>query len=213
MKLGSLGTIVGGIGGAILGGPGGAIAGASIGSALGGFDKDGVVKQADQFGWNANLQREFAQNSIQWKVQDAIKAGIHPLAALGASGYSASPVQIDNSSAMIASQNRNDLLKGVQSYAENRLAKERMKQEAELSLQRQLAENNRVQSEVYSNWAQAQQALTMANLMAQTGTYPGMPVSSSDTSFGFGLWHSGSSEYPRAYKVSGGPNAQWKNRI
>lgn len=43
---------------------------------------------------NANLQREFAQNSIQWRVEDAKRAGIHPLAALGASGYSASPSSV-----------------------------------------------------------------------------------------------------------------------
>lgn len=40
---------------------------------------------------NADLQKEFAQNSIQWKIADAKKAGIHPLYALGAQGYSASP--------------------------------------------------------------------------------------------------------------------------
>lgn len=33
-------------------------------------------------------QREFAQSGIQWRVQDAIKAGLHPLAALGGSGAS-----------------------------------------------------------------------------------------------------------------------------
>lgn len=33
---------------------------------------------------NAKLQRDFAQNAVQWKVQDALKAGIHPLYALGA---------------------------------------------------------------------------------------------------------------------------------
>lgn len=33
---------------------------------------------------NEKLQREFAQQGIQWKVQDAKHAGIHPLAALGA---------------------------------------------------------------------------------------------------------------------------------
>lgn len=32
---------------------------------------------------NYNTSKEFAQNSIQWKVADAKKAGIHPLAALG----------------------------------------------------------------------------------------------------------------------------------
>lgn len=37
---------------------------------------------------NYNAQKEFAQNSIQWRVQDAQKAGIHPLYAMGNSpGY------------------------------------------------------------------------------------------------------------------------------
>lgn len=34
---------------------------------------------------NNALQREFAQHGIQWKVEDAAKAGISPLAAIGAS--------------------------------------------------------------------------------------------------------------------------------
>lgn len=40
---------------------------------------------------NAKLQREFAQNSIRWRVEDAQKAGIHPLYGLGAPTISASP--------------------------------------------------------------------------------------------------------------------------
>lgn len=40
------------------------------------------------------LQREFAQNSIQWKVADAKAAGLHPLAALGASSTSYAPVTV-----------------------------------------------------------------------------------------------------------------------
>lgn len=59
----------------------GSLFGAGINSAV----------QSDINNKNANLQREFAQNSIQWKVQDAQKAGIHPLYALGAGGYQASP--------------------------------------------------------------------------------------------------------------------------
>lgn len=43
---------------------------------------------------NEALQREFAQNGIRWRVQDARMAGINPLAALGASGSSFSPVQV-----------------------------------------------------------------------------------------------------------------------
>lgn len=39
-----------------------------------------------------DMQREFAQNGISWKIADAARSGISPLAALGGSGSSASPV-------------------------------------------------------------------------------------------------------------------------
>lgn len=48
---------------------------------------------------NIALQREFAQNAIQWKVADAQRAGIHPLYALGASTASFSPVSVGVSGA------------------------------------------------------------------------------------------------------------------
>ena len=41
---------------------------------------------------NIALQREFAQHGIQWKVEDAKRAGIHPIYALGSAGASFSPV-------------------------------------------------------------------------------------------------------------------------
>lgn len=45
------------------------------------------------FGNNANkknvaMQYDFAKNGLRWKVNDAKAAGLHPLAALGAQGYS-----------------------------------------------------------------------------------------------------------------------------
>lgn len=40
---------------------------------------------------NIATQKEFAQNGIRWKVEDAKAAGIHPLAALGANTMSFSP--------------------------------------------------------------------------------------------------------------------------
>lgn len=65
----------------------GAILGA-LGSVAGGLlAKSAASKQAD-------LQREFAQKGIQWKVADATKAGIHPLYALGANTVSYSPVSV-----------------------------------------------------------------------------------------------------------------------
>lgn len=42
----------------------------------------------------ADLQKKFAKNAIQWKVDDAKKAGIHPLYALGANTTSYSPVSV-----------------------------------------------------------------------------------------------------------------------
>lgn len=43
---------------------------------------------------NIALQKEFAQSGIQWKVEDAKKAGVHPLYALGANTQSFAPVSI-----------------------------------------------------------------------------------------------------------------------
>lgn len=43
---------------------------------------------------NIAMQKEFAKNGIQWKVQDAQKAGVHPLYALGAQTHSFSPIQM-----------------------------------------------------------------------------------------------------------------------
>lgn len=64
-------------------------AGASLASSL--LGKSSSEKSAKQ---NIKLQKEFAQNSIQWKTADAKKAGIHPLAALGAQTHSFSPVSV-----------------------------------------------------------------------------------------------------------------------
>jgi len=63
----------------------GSIAGAAVSGLLG---NKGAKDAGDS---NAALQREFAQNGIRWKVEDAKAAGIHPLYAIGAPTFSASP--------------------------------------------------------------------------------------------------------------------------
>jgi len=71
----------------------------AVGSIAGGlFQKDQAKKQAD-------LQKEFAQSGIQWKVQDAEKAGIHPLYALGAQTTGYQPTAVGDLGLPDAGQN------------------------------------------------------------------------------------------------------------
>lgn len=69
-------------------------AGASLlGGLLGKSSADDSRKSAEMMAaQNIAQQREFAQQGIRWKVEDAKAAGIHPLYALGASTPSFSPV-------------------------------------------------------------------------------------------------------------------------
>lgn len=46
---------------------------------------------------NEANQREFAQHGVQWKVEDAKRAGIHPIYALGAPTHSFAPQSVGDS--------------------------------------------------------------------------------------------------------------------
>nr|DAW16143.1 MAG TPA: minor capsid protein [Microviridae sp.] len=73
-----------GLGSAIGGAIGGI--GSIVGGIIGGNNAQAVA------GMNYGAQKEFAQNGIRWKVEDAKRAGIHPLYALGASTNGFTPV-------------------------------------------------------------------------------------------------------------------------
>ena len=60
-------------------------------------DDDKNAFAREMFDKNVALQKEFAQNGVSWKIEDAAKHGIHPLAAIGASGTSFSPVAVGES--------------------------------------------------------------------------------------------------------------------
>lgn len=71
--------------------------GSAIGSAIGavGSIAGGLIganATANAAGLSYEAQKEFAQNGIRWKVEDAKRAGIHPLYALGASTNGFTPV-------------------------------------------------------------------------------------------------------------------------
>lgn len=98
----SIGNVLSSVGGAIgsvlggpAGGPIGSIAGNVLGGLFGGKSADDANKANLQMAArNEQLQREFAQHGIRWKVEDARAAGIHPLAALGSSTISYQPQSI-----------------------------------------------------------------------------------------------------------------------
>lgn len=69
------------------------IAGNVVDQGLDLFNKHQAYSHADFWNnQNIALQKEFAQNSIRWRVEDAMRAGVHPMAALGISPSSFSPV-------------------------------------------------------------------------------------------------------------------------
>lgn len=70
----------------------GSAIGGAIGGALGLIGAGQSQASAERLNQlNYEHQKEFAQNGIRWRVQDAKAAGLHPLAALGAQTSSYSP--------------------------------------------------------------------------------------------------------------------------
>lgn len=63
-----------------------------LGSLVGGLFGKSSADKANRR--NIELQKDFAQKGIQWKVADAKKAGVHPLAALGANTISFTPSSV-----------------------------------------------------------------------------------------------------------------------
>lgn len=141
----------------------GNIAGALIG-------KDSARNAA---GLNRDMQREFAQKGIRWKVEDAKAAGLHPLAALGASTSSFAPVFQGDSLGQAIAQSGQDISRAQQA---TRTAQERREVEQAAAAQQAIA-NDRAgrvaDSQIRLNDAQAQLALSEAHRRNFVG--PPMP--------------------------------------
>lgn len=88
-------------------------AGASL---LGGFMQNKAQKRQE------DMQREFAQSGIQWKVKDAEKAGIHPLYALGAQTTSFQPTAVGDMGIAEAGQNIGRAINATRSTPEQTAA-------------------------------------------------------------------------------------------
>lgn len=75
------------------------------------------------------MQREFAKNGIRWKVEDAVKAGVHPLYALGAQTHSFAPVSVG----AIPNTSMGDAVRDMGQDISRSIQSTRTRQEQELS--------------------------------------------------------------------------------
>lgn len=137
-------------------------------------------QQQQFFDRNEALQREFAKMGIQWRVEDAKAAGLHPLAAIGAAGAAYSPQsyipsEIGNayssgpSSSTFLSQMGQDVsraLMAAQSPAERAVTKAVTGHDLTMMMHRE--ENARLQNE-----------LLRSQLSKLTGTGPGVGAGAS----------------------------------
>lgn len=138
-------------------------AGASL---LGGFL--GRESQEDQRAKNEALQREFAQNSVQWRVADAKKAGIHPLYAMGAPTMSpAVGVQSDPLASSLSSMGQD--VGRAMTALNNPAEKLSVTQAAleELQIANMTLRNDYIAAQIAK--------------LKQPGTPPGIPIGTADT--------------------------------
>lgn len=154
----ALGGILGGLGQAA-GGIGGLFGGSK------GTDWTSIQLMREQ----QQMQKEFAQNGIRWKVADAKAAGLHPLAAIGAAGASYSPVSYAGSTSGGGSdlgQSLKDMGQGLgRAVASTQTKEERVASAFELTRQRQEIERG--------DLINAKLASDLALQQSQLG--PGMP--------------------------------------
>lgn len=85
---------------------------------------------------NVAMQREFAQQGVRWKVEDAKAAGIHPLYALGASTAQFQPIAVQDSMGPALANAGQDISRAM--YA-TQTAQERRDAEATAFMQAQVA--------------------------------------------------------------------------
>ncbi|WP_304022971.1 hypothetical protein [Desulfovibrio piger] len=167
---GGIGDIAGAVGSVVGGGLG------LIGSANSQANAAAINK------FNYEAQKEFAQNSIRWRVADAKAAGLHPLAALGAqaSGYTPSAAIGDSPDFSFLQDVGQNIGRAIDAKRTNR---ERLEQERKQNLLfneelkgRQL-QNQETQTRIDSmKWDMAMQAARNAEQSVRTQQQvPAMP--------------------------------------
>lgn len=135
----------------------------AIGNVVGGLIGSNSSEKAAQLNYQA--QKEFAQQGVRWKVEDAKAAGIHPLYALGANTVSFSPSFVGDtglaSGVAAAGQNVGRAVDAMRTPAEKADAYTKTVQA--LSVQRMGLENELLASQIAT--------------VKQPGSPPGLPGS------------------------------------
>lgn len=137
-------------------------------------DNDFAQRQANSI--NIEMQREFALNGLGWRVDDAKRNGIHPLAALGAApGASFSPIPIPGGggSDFDFSGTRQALRDMGQNTTRAEAATQTVEQRelGNLAIERARRENQLLDAQIAATWA---------SFLGQPGTPP-MPGPLSST--------------------------------
>lgn len=130
---------------------------------------------------NAALQREFAQNGIRWKVEDARAAGLHPLYALGGSGATYTPSSIPIMPKDDGSQFRNmgqDVSRAAMAFGEKEIQSAQIE-----ALKAAAAKDYALASAAASESARFNQQMTISPADVEWFKAKGMPIPGQAQSF------------------------------
>ena len=139
--------------------------GAAAGSVFGGLLDRREARRSQAY--QAELQREFAQQGIQWRVKDAQQAGVHPLYAIGAPAISASPIAVGTSQMGPAlSQAGQNIGRAVEA------SMTRKERQANKALQRRVAMQQYQHNELVNENLAIEGALKMQDLRSKQSQVP-----------------------------------------
>lgn len=141
-----------------------------LGGLIGGiFGSNNQKKIAQQ---QMALQREFAQNSVQWRVKDAQAANIHPLAALGMQPMSYTPVTVGDQNWADIGQNLGRSIAATQTVPQK--VDDFTQTSQKLSLERQGLENAQLTNDVLAS------SIRLNNIAGTPPAMPGFGIRGSD---------------------------------